>query len=62
MAADVSAPLPDEPLAPGSTIEVTLDDASAVITKLNVYGVTPAREETPEFEVLPPLLGYGAEQ
>lgn len=62
MATDVAAPLPDETLAPGATITVTLDDASAVVTKLNVYGFTPARVEPPQFDVLPPLLSYGAEQ
>lgn len=62
MAVDVSASLPELILAPGSTITVELDDASAKITKLNVYGFTPARVEPPTFEVLPPILSYGAEQ
>lgn len=58
MALDVAAPFPDEPLAPGATITVTLDDAAAVVTKLNVYGFTPARVEVPDFDVTPPLLTH----
>lgn len=56
---DLATALPDLVLAPGTTITVTADDANAKITKLNVYGFTPARVVVPEFEVLPPLLAYG---
>lgn len=50
MAANVSAPLPEMILPPGSTITVTFDDAATNVTKLNVFGFTPAPSEevTPE--------------
>lgn len=59
MATHIDASFPDVVLAPGTTITVTFDDTSTKITKLNVYGVTPAKEEPPDFTVLPPLLAYG---
>lgn len=56
MATDVSASLPELDLAPGTTITVTLDDASAVITQLNVYGYSPGRRSTTQIKLEPPLL------
>lgn len=38
MATDVSTSLPQLDLPPNSTVTVTLSDASAVITQLNVHG------------------------
>lgn len=59
---NIKTSLPELVLAPGQTITVDTGDASATISLLNVYGVTPVHVEVPEFDVLPPLLGYGAEQ
>lgn len=41
MATDVSAPLPAVELPPNSTLTVTLSDAGAKITALNVHGDQP---------------------
>jgi len=51
---DVSAPLPDLILPPGATITVTMDDANAKVTKLNVYGYSPTKVEP--IDLLPPIL------
>jgi hypothetical protein len=59
MATDVSASLPDLILPPGATITVTLDDASAIITKLNVFGFSPARGEQNEMPSLTPVYVAG---
>lgn len=58
---DVAAPLPDLVLEPGSTITVELDDASAIVTQLNVYGFTPDAATGGTLPVLPPLFVYGPE-
>jgi hypothetical protein len=58
MATDVSASLPDLILAPGSTITVTLDDASADITQLNVYGYSPTTGQQETISVIPPMFAY----
>lgn len=58
MATDVATSLPDVTLQPTHTVTVALDDALAVVTKLNVYALNV---ETGEREVLtapPPLLAY----
>jgi hypothetical protein len=59
MPTKVSAALPDLILPPGATITVELDDASAVVTQLNVYGFTPAGDPFTETVVIPPLFVYG---
>lgn len=53
---NISTSLPDLILAPGSTITVTLDDASANITELNVYGYSPGKSAA--VKLLPPLLTH----
>jgi len=57
---DVSAGFPQVDLGPKATITVTLDDASAKITKLNVYGYTPDRSEDVTPEAFVPLFSYGS--
>ena len=61
MATDVSASFPDVVLAPGSTITVTMDDANAKVTKLNVYGVTPvaATVDDETVQTFVPMFTYG---
>ncbi len=59
MATDIDGPLPELDLAAGTTITVTLDDASAKITKLNVYGYTPERTEDVQPEPFVPMYVYG---
>jgi len=59
MAADISTALPQLDLAPLTTITVTLDDAAAKITRLNVYGYTPERTEEASAEPFTPLFTYG---
>jgi hypothetical protein len=56
MATDVSTSLPDVELAPGTTITVNTLDASAKVTLLNVYGISPVTHEPVEIQLLPPLL------
>lgn len=41
MATDVSTSFPEIVLPPGATITVDTKNASAIITKLNIYGVSP---------------------
>lgn len=60
MALDVSAPLPDVNLQPGHTITVTVDDASAVITGLNVYALNLATGKHEDIPLLPPVLAHEA--
>lgn len=60
MATDVAASLPELILPPGSTITVTFDDAAANVTKLNVFGFTPAGDETGTIKPYVPLFTYGA--
>jgi hypothetical protein len=55
---NVTASLPDLILAPGSTITVTLDDASADITQLNVYGYTPRSETAATESAVPSVFAY----
>lgn len=62
MATDVAASLPDLILPPGSTITVTFDDPAANLTKLNVFGFTPAPEDTAEIKPFKPLFAYGVAQ
>jgi len=59
MAADVSTALPQLDLAPLTTITVTIDDANAKITRLNVYGYTPEREDASTAEAFVPAYVYG---
>jgi hypothetical protein len=59
MATNIDAAWPELVLPPGATITVELDNAAGIVTKLNVYGFTPAKVVAPEYEVLPPLLAYG---
>lgn len=58
MATDVAAAFPDVTLAPESVITVTLDDAAAKITRLNVYAVNPATGQLEEITQVQPLLAY----
>ena len=61
MPADVSAPLPEEVFAPGTTITVTFDDPATVIETLNVYGVSPVPFRGDEEDAQPfvPMFTYG---
>lgn len=59
MATDVSTSLPQLDLAPLTTITVTIDDANAVITRLNVYGYTPERDEASAQVSFVPAYVYG---
>lgn len=59
MATDVSAPLPEVNLQPGHTITVELDDASAVITGLNVYALNLETGEVEQIPITAPLFVYG---
>lgn len=56
---DVATSLPQLDLAALTTITVTLDDASAKITKLNVYGYTPDRGDDVKPQPFVPLFSYG---
>jgi hypothetical protein len=58
MATDVSAPLPDLILPPGATITVELDDASAIVTQLNVYGFSPTTGQQESVTVVQPMFPY----
>lgn len=58
MATDVAASLPDLLLPPGATITVTMDDAAAVITKLNVFGPSGVITITPDETTVTPLFAY----
>ena len=62
MATDVSAPFPQLDLAPGTRITVTLDDAAANITQLNVYGYTPEKVPAASSVSVYPLFAYGPGQ
>ena len=59
MATDVSAALPDLILPPGATITVTMDDALAKVTLLNVYGINPLTEQPVELQAVSPMYSYG---
>jgi FtsP/CotA-like multicopper oxidase with cupredoxin domain len=48
--ADVSAPLPQLDLQPGSTVTVTLDDPGAVITSLVIHGWQEEPDAPPELD------------
>ncbi len=56
---DVSTGLPDVELASGSTITVNTGDASAKVTLLNVYGISPVTGEPVEMQVFVPDFVYG---
>jgi hypothetical protein len=59
---NVDTSFPDVELAPGSTITVDTGDASATITLLNVYTLSPvtgARAEEVEPAPYVPLFVYG---
>lgn len=58
MATDVAISFPDMDLPPGATITVTLDDASADVTQLNVYGYSPGHGEPLELPPVEPLLAF----
>lgn len=60
MATDVATSFPDVILPPGATITVTMDDANAKITRLNVYGFSPAPDTSEPVEKFAPLFTYGA--
>jgi hypothetical protein len=47
---------------PGWTITVTSDQAATKITKLNVYGFSPAKDEPVTAEPFTPLFSYGRAQ
>lgn len=51
--ADVSAPLPQLDLQPGSTVTVTVDAAGAVITSLVIHGWQEEPEAAPAAEPVP---------
>jgi hypothetical protein len=55
---NVDTSLPEMDYGPGWTITVTSSDAATVISKLNVYGLTPARPTPPDLNVIPPLLTW----
>ena len=55
---DVAAALPDVDLAPGATITVSFDDASAKITQLNVYGTSPVTGQEVVIPVATPIFVY----
>ncbi len=56
---DVSTGLPDTELATGSTITVNTGNASAKVTLLNVYGISPAGEPIAITVPVYPLFAYG---
>lgn len=60
MSTDVSAPLPEVSLQPGHTITVELDDASAIITELNVYALNLETGETEQVVGVQPVFAYEA--
>lgn len=61
MPTDVSTSMPDVDLPPGCTITVTLDDASADITLLNVWGFSPEKvaDDTTTPQGVYPIFAYG---
>lgn len=62
MATHIDASWPELVLPPGATISVELDNVAGIVTKLNVYGFTPSREETVEIETFVPQFTFGAAQ
>lgn len=58
MATDVAVGFPQVELQPLSTITVTVDDPSAVITSLNVHGWQEPAEDTPAPTVANPTGAY----
>ena len=58
MATDVAISFPDIDLPPGCTITVTLDDAAADVTQLNVYGYSPGKSAPLELPPVEPLLAF----
>lgn len=56
MAVDVSDALPEVSLQPKNTITVTFDDASTVITSMNVYALNLETGKIEEIPLLPPAL------
>jgi hypothetical protein len=59
MATRIDTSWPELVLPPGATITVELDDPAAIVTKLNVYGFTPARQNDDEPASVTPLFSYG---
>ena len=55
---NVSTAFPDVELAAGSTITVDTGDAAALVTQLNVYGISPVTGEPVEVTAIPPLFTY----
>jgi hypothetical protein len=55
---DVSDALPDVTLQPGHTVTVTLDDALARITKMNVYALNVETGQVEVLNAVPALLAY----
>lgn len=58
MATAVSTALPDVDTLPGVTVTVTLDDALAKVTKLNVYALNLLTGQIEEVPDVQPLLAY----
>lgn len=58
----LDAAWPELVLPPGATITVELDDPLAKVTKLNVYGFTPASDDTEPVKPYKPPYVYGAAQ
>lgn len=56
--ADVSDALPDVTVMPKQTITVTLDDALARVTKLNVYALNLETGQVEVIEAVPVVLPY----
>lgn len=56
MATDVASPLPQVDLLHGSVITVTLDQAGAQITALNVHGTEYAETTTEPRQLVPGLV------
>jgi hypothetical protein len=55
---DVATSLPDVTLQPTHTVTVELDDALAVVTKLNVYALNVETGLVEDIAALPPLFSY----
>jgi len=58
MALDVSDSLPDVTVMPKQTITVTMDDANARVTKLNVYALNLETGQVEVIEAVPTVLPY----
>lgn len=58
MATDVSAPLPDVDTPPQYIVTVTTGAALAVITRLNVYAISPTKQPEETLPPVPVMLAY----